>query len=150
MMTVLTTVGPTFYAASIYNRYPRVIAICVDIAPDAPNVEPSCDPEMFQRFMSLLNTWKVTWNEARHLSTPTRHSVTSMLGSKIRDLSSMLVHQVHQKTNKTLVCRPLLTKCSNFNLNMDKKLYPFKSVGWNYLPIPKPYRCSRWSLGMDA
>ena len=45
--------------------------------------------------------------------------------------------------------KPLLLTWFNFNPSMDKLLRAMKSVGWNYLSIPKLQRLHRWSLGMD-
>ena len=38
---------------------------------------------------------------------------------------------------------PVLPAWINFN-PIDKLLQPLKGMGWNYLPIPKRQRCSRW------
>ena len=40
---------------------------------------------------------------------------------------------------------PLLQTWFNFNPSMDKQLHPWKSVGCNYLSIPKLQRFNRWS-----
>ena len=44
---------------------------------------------------------------------------------------------------------PLLLTWINFNHSMDKQLHTLKSVGWNYLSIPKLQRLQQLSLGMD-
>ena len=44
---------------------------------------------------------------------------------------------------------PRLLIWIDFNPSMDKLLHAQKSVGWNYLSIPKLQRLHRWSLGMD-
>ena len=44
---------------------------------------------------------------------------------------------------------PLLLTWFNFNSSMDSNFIPGKSVGWNYLSIPKLPRLHRWSLLMD-
>ena len=44
---------------------------------------------------------------------------------------------------------PLLLTWFNFNPSMDKLLHAQKSVGWNYLSIPKLQRLHCWNLGLD-
>ena len=48
-----------------------------------------------------------------------------------------------------LYLRPFLLTWINFNPIMDKQLYPFLSVGRNYLSNSKLQRLRRLSLGMD-
>ena len=51
--------------------------------------------------------------------------------------------------NKRDTWRSLLLTWININPSMDKYSHAQKSVGWNYLSIPKLQRLHRWSLGMD-
>ena len=44
----------------------------------------------------------------------------------------------------------LLLKRVNLNPSMDKKSYAQKSIGWNYLSLPKLQRQNRWSLEMES
>ena len=62
------------------------------------------------------------------------HQSVPFLANLVRDITDIWPH---------------LLRWFNFNLSAVKSLRPLKSVGWNYLSIPKLQRLHLWSLEMD-
>ena len=55
----------------------------------------------------------------------------------------------HQRSQWLIGLATNILTWTNLNPSTDKYLHPLKSVGRNYLSIPKLHRLHHWSLGMD-
>ena len=78
-------------------------------------------------------------------------NISDVQTCKIEAIKYTCFHKVWiscRKSSEKTTPGPLLLKLINFNLSMDSKyilLKCWKSVGWNYLSIPKLQPCSRWN-----
>ena len=109
----------------------------------------------------FINSWSL-WIRTTHVINGTSQELCALvvLSWSLEKVNFFYIIQIYficfrislnplRQARKVGLMDPLLLIWINFNPSMDKSPYALKSMGWNYLSIPKLRKLYRWSLGMD-